>query len=70
MSNEVYIAAYTFPGEGFSLHLGIFNNAEAAIECVKKARNNGSNWTLTDKREVQSKIDKYDGMPDTELPKE
>lgn len=61
---KVYVSMYTFPQEESKIHLSIFDNADTAIECTKKAVNNGSDWVFVDKREVQSELRCDDGMPE------
>lgn len=65
-NKDVYIALYSFPEEGSKFHLEFFDNADAAILCIQKARENGSGWTFVDKREVKKKLSDNSGLPDEE----
>lgn len=64
--NKVYVVLYSFPEEGGRKYLCIYDNATSAIDCMHKARSNGSNWVYVDKREVESGLDEMDGLPENE----
>ena len=66
MNKNVYIAVYTFPEERGQFHLEIFDNADAAIMCARKARESGSDWTFVDKCEVKKQLSEGSGVPEKE----
>lgn len=68
-NNTVYVCLYMFPNEKGRQYLNVYDNADAAIECINRAESYGAYWNTIQKTKVASDLKPGDGLPESEVGK-
>ena len=68
-NNTVYVCLYMFPNDNGRQYLNVYDNADAAIECINRAKSYGAYWDTIQKTKAASDLKSSDGLPESEVGK-